>query len=513
MSESVTATLFAKLKRSQRLPSPPGTALRVLELCRSDDTDVRKITQALIADPALSTRLLRYANSAALGASHEVTSVRDAVLHLGLRSVKLAALGFTLPTNVEAACRGFSLQYFWTESIVTALLARRFAAQLGADREEAFTAGLLAGVGQLALAQGLPEEYGAVLSAAGDHTPDALLEIERGLLGTDHLAFAAELLTQWGMPAALVQPIAGYRDPTSIDAAIRPLAQVLRVARTLSVLFLQEGEFPPRLKQAARALVEQTLKLSEAQWKQVAEEIRANCTELGEVFNVAIDPATVFDLYAEAQEEATRVGMVAQLEKSRALEENEDLLRRATTDALTGIANRAKFDERLRELVLGLGRQHGDFALLLLDIDNFKKFNDTYGHAVGDVVLREVAQAVHRSLREVDFVARYGGEEFAILAPRTDTRGACIVAARTRKCVESLTVAAEGRQLRVTVSIGLVVSSDYATPPTGEQLQHDVDQQLYRAKHAGRNTWSYRNRTAKEVAAPAPQADVATHAR
>ncbi len=506
MSESVTTTLIAKLKRLQRLPSPPGTALRVLELCRSDDTDVRKITQALMADPALSARLLRYANSAALGASHEITSVRDAVLHLGLRSVKLAALGFTLPTNVEAACRGFSLQHFWTESIVTALLARRFATALGADREEAFTTGLLSGVGRLALAQGMPEEYGAVLAAAPDQHPDALLETERGLLGTDHLALAGELLAQWGMPAALVRPIAGYSDPASIEAALRPLAQVLRTARALSVLFLQEGEFPPRLKLAARELVEQTLKLSEPQWKQAAEEIRANCTELGEVFNVAIDPATVFDLYAEAQEEATRVGLVAQLEKSRALEANEDLLRRATTDALTGIANRAKFDERLRELVLGLGRQHGDFALLLLDIDHFKKFNDTYGHGVGDVVLHEVAQALHLSLRDVDLVARYGGEEFAILAPHTDVQGACIVAARTRKCIESMSVETEGQVLRVTVSIGLVVSSDYPAPPTGEQLLHDVDQQLYRSKHAGRNTWSYRNRTSNQSAAPAAPA-------
>jgi diguanylate cyclase (GGDEF)-like protein len=196
--------------------------------------------------------------------------------------------------------------------------------------------------------------------------------------------------------------------------------------------------------------------------------------------------------------------MVAQLEQSRALEANEDLLRRATTDALTGIANRAKFDERLHELVLGLNRQRGDFALLLLDIDHFKKFNDTYGHAVGDIVLREVAQAIHHSLREVDFAARYGGEEFAILAPQTDVQGACVVAARTRKCVENLVVEAEGRKLRVTVSVGLVVTSDYASPATGPQLLRDVDQQLYRAKHAGRNTWAFRNRAAREAAPAAP---------
>ncbi len=502
MPISHTETLFTRLKKANRLPSPPGTALRVLELCRSEDSDMLEIATTVMADPVLSGRLLRYANSAMTGLSREVTSVRDAVLYLGLRTVKLTALGFSLAIGMESTCRGFSLKRFWTQSIVTAVLARRFAAQFGADREEAFTAGLLSGIGQLALAHGIPEEYAPILEAAARNgTP--LIEEERRSLGIDHIEFAGELLSQWNVPPKLVGAIVCRNRPEKADPEAGPLAQTLRVATTLTPLFVAPPPPLPELIRSARELVRDFLKLDEPAWRQIVEETLEACREAAQVFNVELDQSAVFDLYAEAQEEAVKVGLVAQLERSRALEANQDLLRRATTDALTGVANRARFDERLHELLAGVARGHGHFALLLFDIDHFKQFNDRYGHAVGDIVLARVAQTVQATLREVDLLARYGGEEFAILAPHTDQRGACTVAARARKCVQGLRVQTGGLSLQVTISIGLVLSSDYPTVPTAEQMLADVDRQLYRSKSAGRNTWSYLDRSASEVVRPA----------
>lgn len=499
MSTAKTAALLAKLKNAKRLPSPPGTALRVLELCRGDHTDVREIADVVMADPALSGRLLRYANSAVVGAGREVVSVRDAVLCLGLRTVKLTALGFSLACGMESDCGSFGLKRFWTESVVTAIVARRFAPNFGGDREEAFTAGLLMGIGRLALACGIPEEYAAVQAEAPADCP-ALIEVERRHLGTDHLEFGGELLTQWAVPQRLVQAIAHHVDPAQAEASAQPLAQTIQVAAALAPLFLPGGDLSLELRAAARDAVESKLKLDPEAWQRVAEQTLADYHQVASVFEVELDQASVFDLYAEAQEEATRVGIVAQLERSRALEENKDLLERATTDPLTGIANRAKFDERLRELVATAASGNGHFALVIFDIDHFKRFNDTYGHAVGDLVLQRVAQAVQGTLRDSDLLARYGGEEFAILGARIDQRGACTIAARTRKRVEDLRVDAGGKPLCVTISVGLALSADYPEPPSVARILADADKQLYLSKNAGRNTWSYRNRSASQVA-------------
>ena len=506
MSTAEFSSLLNQLKAAQRLPSPPGTALRVLELCRREDIDVHEVADAIMSDPALSGRLLKYANSAIAGVGREVTSVRDAVLLLGLRAVKLTALGFSIAMpEFQPGCPGFDLRRFWAESFATAALARQLAAKLGKiDREEAFTAGLLARIGCLALANGCAEEYGRALEANRSGQP--LVEAERQHLGIDHVEFGAQLLADWGLPDVLVQAVQGQTRPPKPDEAnarISPLVRVVRVAAQLAPPFLNPDELSPEQRETARGLVEDELELDEKSWERIAEETRSDYVEMAELFDVRIDcQATTFGLYAEAQEEATRVGMVAQLERTRAVEENKDLLRRATTDGLTRAANRAKFDERLHEAVAGLRRGHGGFALIMFDIDRFKEFNDTYGHEVGDLVLKHVARTVKSTLREVDLLARYGGEEFMILAPQADQRSACIIAARVRKCVEDLRIDTNGRTLQITISVGLNLTTDYQDVPDGDRLVADTDKQLYLSKEAGRNTWSYLGRSASQVARP-----------
>jgi diguanylate cyclase (GGDEF)-like protein len=218
---------------------------------------------------------------------------------------------------------------------------------------------------------------------------------------------------------------------------------------------------------------------------------------MADLFNIELDnSASMLDLYAEAQEEASRVGIVAQLEQNRTMEANKELLRRATTDGLTGISNRARFDERLAEAIDAVGKDGPDFAIVMFDVDHFKKFNDTYGHEAGDAVLKRVALAAQGTLRQTDMLARYGGEEFVVLSPGADRKSACVLTARIARAVERLSVDYGGEQLRVTVSAGFALSSDYDVPPAPEQIVGDADKQLYLSKRAGRNTWSYLGRTA-----------------
>ncbi len=121
MTSTQATSLLSRLKASRRLPSPAGVAIRVLELCRRQDSESQEIAEVIMSDPALSGRLLKYANSAAVGVGRDVTSVRDAVLIMGLRAVKLTALGFALARpESKPNCPAFDFKRFWIESFLAA---------------------------------------------------------------------------------------------------------------------------------------------------------------------------------------------------------------------------------------------------------------------------------------------------------------------------------------------------------------------------------------------------------
>jgi diguanylate cyclase (GGDEF)-like protein len=154
------------------------------------------------------------------------------------------------------------------------------------------------------------------------------------------------------------------------------------------------------------------------------------------------------------------------------------------TDGLTGVHNRRFFDETLAQEIKRSERSGAPVALMMLDIDHFKRYNDRFGHQAGDEALRAVAQAVAREIRSVDFVARYGGEEFAVIMPATEGHAAAAVAERVRRAVESRNLRApEGGP--VTVSIGVAVYPEAGGDGPG--LVAAADGALYAAKGDGRN--------------------------
>ena len=159
-----------------------------------------------------------------------------------------------------------------------------------------------------------------------------------------------------------------------------------------------------------------------------------------------------------------------------------ELDRLARHDVLTGLSNRLAANERLHTEFVGMKRSHSAYAVLMLDIDFFKRVNDTHGHAVGDQVLQKVAQTMKKTLRESDFAARFGGEEFLALLPATNMAAALQVAEKLRQAVEASPDPVAGR---MTVSIGLALANP-------EQANEDAavraaDDALYRAKREGRN--------------------------
>lgn len=173
------------------------------------------------------------------------------------------------------------------------------------------------------------------------------------------------------------------------------------------------------------------------------------------------------------------------------VEKNALLERMATTDELTGLANRRFFLDTMERELRKLTRISTDqqLSLLIIDLDRFKSVNDRYGHAAGDAVLRQVAQRLAQSVRATDVPARYGGEEFAILLPDTDSRGAEFLAEKLRNDVETAPVRHDGRTITVTISVG-VATIDPPTrydPAVEDDLVRRADEAMYEAKTGGRN--------------------------
>lgn len=508
----MSETLLARLKRIARLPTPPGTALEILRLCQQDDISISQLSDTLAADPALSLRLLKYANSAMFGVSKQITSVRDAVLMLGVRSVRLMALSFSLLSqDDERACKGFDFTLFWSHSLALAVSARHLAKNdHGLSPEESFATGLLSQLGKLVFAVGLPEEYPAVLAASGG-TLGATAEKEKAQFGANYYELGADLIEEWGIPKRLASTIRHQRSPESLsdEPVLEQFARLIATAADMADVVCANGT-PESLDALKQKIVASGL-MDAPQYDQNLGEIRGEFAELAKTLNLRSDfTPDVKRIQAEAGEVLGELSLATQLKSEEVEKENKGLQEKAWTDGLTGIANRAAFDKHLTKLWEDALRAGRPMALILLDVDHFKKFNDSYGHRTGDEVLRAVASCLPRSVRQVDFVARYGGEEFAVILPRVDRLILAQICVKIRKAIEMNEVTFEDKTHKVTVSLGATLLTKVCKPYTPQQLLESSDKQLYAAKGKGRNCCSMRQiEPGAPVVTPKPAAAAA----
>ena len=166
--------------------------------------------------------------------------------------------------------------------------------------------------------------------------------------------------------------------------------------------------------------------------------------------------------------------------------ENSKLYKLATVDGMTGLYVHRYFQVRLKEEFIRSVRYDNNISVIMTDIDHFKKFNDTYGHQCGDMVLTHVARIVRDTIRNIDIAARYGGEEFAVILPETENDGAFKLAERIRKNVEESYCQTPKGALKVTISLGVASNPD-CHAPTQASLIACADSALYKSKEGGRN--------------------------
>jgi len=505
--------LLEQLKDADQLPTAPGVALRIVELNRQEDVDIDVLSNLIGQDPVLAARVIRAANSGMFGMPREVTSLRQAVLVLGLRTVNLLALSFSvISTSTGRACARFSYPVFWTHTACMAMGMRLIAARQ--DRslcDEAFLAGLLSRFGQLVLAECAADQYNLVLEHK-DAQGCSLRAAELEVLGTTHARFAGELLERWGLPEPICRAItyteALEGDDLDLDGSNADAGPGVRSALRLAKIAAFTNRCGAILTgQATDAEVteliehgEQWLGFDRAQCNEVLTRIQESLASLAETLGLDIqDDASVLAIRQRATELLLRESLalqrqvqsvsqeMGQLEKQkRALEE------RATTDGLTGLRNRGYFDESLRAGMREFARGKHPLGLLLIDLDHFKSVNDEHGHAVGDAMLCAAAEAITVASGEGAVCCRYGGEEFAVIVREGTAESLAACAERIRESISARKIELSESVLSRTASIGGCFLRVGMPPPSLTALVEAADRALYDVKHAGRNACEIR---------------------
>jgi diguanylate cyclase (GGDEF)-like protein len=486
---------------SGRLPSLPAVALEVLRVCQDPEASVDELVRVLGRDPALAAKLLQTANSSFYNRGHEVTSLHRAAMMLGLRALKVLALGFTLVHELpqREAAAGLDLKVFWHRCAVNAVIARTLALTVGSRWcEEAFLAGLVAPIGKLALAQGMPDRYAEAVHAGDGWPPETT---ERDHIGFTSSELAEALLRSWGVPELIVVA-ASYSERLDalerVTADHRELAELVGLALEASAMFFSDDRGTRLAAFGEKA--ERLYGLRRNDIDALVETLSAEIGDTAEVLALDLPPGFSYEaLIDEARMQIASMSLEAVMSLEQTTREADELARenaalaaRAMTDPLTELPNRAALDDFVTRHVQQ--RMRGPLpdalGILMIDVDRFKAVNDTYGHQLGDDLLRAVAGAMLGVTRANELLARYGGEEFCLVMPQTTVEGLRIAGERLREAVAARSMAlgdGDAGTIRATVSVGGCCLERIDSEDSWEQLVELADQALYRAKAAGRN--------------------------
>ncbi len=489
--------LLEQLNSENSIPSPPGVALEIIRLNQCEDTDIDDLANVVVRDPAIVAKLLRMANSSNFGRPGLVSDINQAIMTLGLRSVNLLALSFSLVSySNENGDTRFDYRKHWTASAATTTASHILVKQhLPKLTDEAFLASILCDFGQLILVEGATARYRPVLKRLAK-TNMAIEVAEREVLGGDHAEVGGELLRSWGLPPLICSAIKYHHDPNNeanSDPDTRELARVLHAASLIGSIY-SGGDISSSLEQL-QAVTSEFFGMDSSACQQLLEATKSEMGEMVDMLGLeCTEPAEIASILLRATEHLVRHSLAldqqinaVSADSAELKKRNDTLEQRATTDALTGLRNRGYFDEWLeseRERASQMGHALG---LLMADVDHFKSVNDDHGHPCGDELLKAVSSAVREVAGPDNIVCRYGGEEIAIIAPGHGREQLASLAENVRVAVAGTAVTHEGEPVSRTVSIGGYASREGATPGRPQQMLELADTELYRAKSKGRD--------------------------
>lgn len=467
------------------LPSLPAVAMEILELTDDPNVPIKKIAGVVQRDQALAAKVLKTVNSSFYGLSKRCASIDRAMAYLGMNTVKSLVLGFSL-VDVAKVTEGtdFDLMGHWRRALLGATAARTIAEQTRAcDPDEAFTAGLFQDIGVLACFAALKNDYTSVVAGAVHSKWEAA---ERDSLGFTHVEVGGELAKKWKLPESIIYGVLGHHNPENIDGEGKSLAQASALGTAVAEVL---GEpLPPGAVRKITSMGHEFFGERAPDAKGLLEAVTEDAKTLAKMFEQ--DIGSLQDS-SRLLSEASERNLEHQISVQR---ENENFAKEATTDGLTGLANRKKFDIELENAAKRFRNHQEACTVIFTDADRFKSVNDTYGHSAGDAVLMELARRIRECVGDGGLVCRYGGEEIAVILPETGVDMAAVTGEAIRACIDQepfnlANIEGAPDELAVTVSVGVASTDGDSTERYQDfkTLLADADSCVYDAKSAGRN--------------------------
>jgi diguanylate cyclase (GGDEF)-like protein len=497
--------LLQTILSSSELPTLPTVASKLISLTAKEDATLADIGELVSRDISLSAKILKVSNSAFYSFSQQIGSIQQAVSILGMNAVRSLVLSFSF-LNIKGGktASRFQFEKFWEKSLASAVAARLILEKTkGVDPEEGFVSGLLQNLGELILARTFPVEYDKVLQEIDENQRNTCVA-EQSVFAADHTLIGTKVARSWGFPESLLAPIEFHHDPekyTGNNAPIRTTVRAVYLSDHLTnILFSNKPEMAHKTFQKEAAKL---LGLTGEAIESILEQYHMRVKEAGTYFNLKIQSTkSVQEILQEANIRLSLINldydqMNKQLIQAKInlenltvelQEKNKLLSNLANIDGLTGINNHRFFQTALDQEINRATRHASSLSLLFIDIDHFKKFNDTYGHQVGDFVLAQFAKTIRENIRQYDILARYGGEEFVVILPETNSEAALVVAEKLRAAIENTIFRDTREEYHVTASFGQACGRPAVEDEfTKDTLISQADQALYEAKEKGRN--------------------------
>ena len=476
---------------AEDLPSPPGVALRLLDLYNQPAVEVDELAKVISIDPVLTAKIIAYCNSPMLARNHKTTSVENAIVTIGIRAVKLLALSCSLVQSNTVSTSKFDYDKFWARSLATAIVARTISQTMDCDGDDEFLIGLMLKIGQIGLAHTFPSRYAEMRKQSIDEGV-SIFELEVAQWEANHLEVGADLLRAWDFPDFVFKGIhtyGNYLTEAKSNVAYKPgsiLGQILVLTEKIVAMI-----FAPELLEEdldfAKKIGNDWFGLSDDNFAQMFNESTEAWTSYAVLLNFDASESQTFEqLERRALKGIAQLSIGIHAENTMIAQENAELKINAMVDSLTGLKNRRAYDDEAPAEWDRSQRMDRPFILMMIDIDHFKQVNDVHGHGVGDRVLIAVGRALTGNARQYDNVYRFGGEEFVVVVPECSAENAFSTAERYRKCIEDIVVKLDTGELQVTASVGVAIK------PAGESgtldgLLSEADTLLYKAKKSGRN--------------------------
>lgn len=492
--------VMKKLERCKSLPSLPAVAMEVLRLCQQPEFSMQDLAKIISKDPALSAKILKVINSPMFSLAREVTTVRQAVMWLGVQSVRTLALSFSLVKGLKSDKKsGFDHERYWKRSIISAVAAGELAKHMECEAwEEAFLGALLQDIGMLTMKAALRKDYDELYARSdGDHL--TLIDMETEAWGADHSVAGAWLATKWNLPEVLRKAMAHNHDEWVTadeveDAEVRKVVQAVALSGWLADIWVHEDT--NRATEIASDRAQSLMGLQGFALEPILDSIAELLPETSALFEMNIGSADeVAGILSEARESLVMLS-IQTAQRAQQAERTVDQLQQRTAaledksqrDPMTGLYNRHRMEAALDAEFERSNRTGSPLSCIFCDVDHFKSVNDNYGHQAGDAVLIDVAKIVESEVRKADIVARYGGEEFVVVLPDASKDSVRQVAERIRTRVEAHAFELpDGRVLRCTISLGGATHQESGTFEHQDALLHAADECVYAAKRTGRN--------------------------